>query len=220
MRIKSPIRKKRVTFLRRNSNKKTFNKKWRSPKGIHNKRRLHKQGHQKRPVIGFGSPKELKYLTKEGLLPIIISNIKDLKEMDKIKEVALLSKKLGIKKKIILVEEAKKLGIEIANVDMENFAEEVKKELQEKKKETKKREEKKKKSQKESLKKAEEKQKEEKKETKKTDEEIKEETKEKQKEEIDLIKKEKPKKSFDQAPKKQSRELGRITEMIPEGNKQ
>ena len=191
MRIKSPIRKKRVTFLRRNSNKKTFNKKWRSPKGIHNKRRLHKQGHQKRPVIGFGSPKELKYLTKEGLLPIIISNIKDLKEMDKIKEVALLSKKLGIKKKIILVEEAKKLGIEIANVDMENFAEEVKKELQEKKKET-----------------------------KKTDEEIKEENKEKQKEEIDLIKKEKPKKSFDQAPKKQSRELGRITEMIPEGNKQ
>ena len=219
MRIKSPIRKKRVTFLRRNSNKKTFNKKWRSPRGIHNKRRLHKQGHQKRPVIGFGNPKELRYLTKEGLLPVIISNVQDLGAVDKSKEVVLLSKRLGIKKKIILIEEAKKLGIELVNIDMETFAEEVKKELQEKKKETKKREEKKKKSQKEALKKAEEKEKEEKKETVKTEEEIKEDIKEEQKEKINLIKKEKTKKQPSQAPPKQHKDPRRVKEMLPEGGK-
>ena len=154
-------------------------------------------------------------------MPIIISNIKDLKKMDSSKEVALLSKKLGIKKKIMLVEEAKKLGIEIVNVDMKNFAEEVKKELQEKKKEAKKKEEKKKKSQKESLKKAEEKEKEKKKETEKTEEEAEEEKKEKQKEEIDLIKKERPIKQNDQIHQKHMKNPGRAKEMIvPEGNKQ
>ena len=223
MRIKTTTtRKKRVTFLRTDSNKKVFNKKWRRPKGVHNKRRLHKQGHQKRPVIGFRNPFNLRGLNKDNLLPITVNNLADLKKIDKTKHVALISKTVGTKKKLMIIEEAKKLNIKIENIkDLDKFIKEVKKEKEEKKKETKKREEEKEKSKKESLKKAEEKEKEEKKETKeKTEEEIKEEKKEHQKEELDLIKKEKQAKPHDQTMKKQTKAIGRTKEMIPEGNKQ
>ena len=225
MRVKTPIRKKRITFLRSDSNKKTFNKKWRKPRGVHNKRRLHKQGHQKRPVIGFGNPKELRGLNKDNLLPITIKNVNDFKKIDKVKNAILVSKTVGIRKKLIIIEEAKKLGIKIYNIK-DDFVKEIEEKQEEKKKETKKKEEQKKKSKKESLKKAEEKKKEEKKKEEKkeetpeeTPEEKKEELKEEQKEKLDLIKKEEQVKQINQAPKKQTKDIGKIKEMIPEGNK-
>jgi large subunit ribosomal protein L32e len=220
MRQKIPNRKKRIIFLRRNFNKKRFKKKWRDPRGMHNKRRLNKQGHQKRPTIGFKNPVSVRGLNKDNMLLIVIKNIKDLKNLDKSKQVALIAKTVGTKKRIMILEEAKKLGIKIQNIkDSEDFIKKIKKEKEEKKKESKMREEEKNKSKEISLKKAEERKKEEPQENiEKSPEEIKEEKKEEQKEELDLIKKEKTSKQYNEMKQKQIKTPGRIKEKIPEGN--
>jgi len=113
MRIKTPIRKKRIIFLRTDSNRKRFKKKWRSPKGGHNKKRLNKQGHQAKPAIGYRNPIELRGLNKDNLLPILIYNHNDLKKVDKSKHAISIAKTVGIRKKLIILEHAKKMNIKI-----------------------------------------------------------------------------------------------------------
>ncbi|MBT3691524.1 hypothetical protein HOG16_04765 [Candidatus Woesearchaeota archaeon] len=151
-------KKKKPTFARQDSNKYAFKSKWRKPRGLHNKRRLNKKGHQKNPSIGYSSPKEVKYLTKEGLSRIIIFNIQDLEKVNKEKEIVVLSSKVGIKKKLQLLKEIQKKGLKVENIkNIELYIKEKESEFEERKKQKQKKISEKEKSKKESLKKAKEK---------------------------------------------------------------
>jgi large subunit ribosomal protein L32e len=151
-------KKRKPTFRRQDSNKYSFNSKWRKPRGLHNKRRLNKKGHQKNPSTGYGSPKEVKFLTRDGLNRVLISNMNDIKNINKEKDIVVLSSKLGLKKKLQILEELGKLGLKVENIkDIQKFIEEKKSEFEEKKKKKQKKILKKEKSKKESLKKAKEK---------------------------------------------------------------
>ncbi len=186
-------KKKKPTFARQDSNKYNFNNKWRKPRGLHNKRRLSKKGHQKNPSTGFGSPKEVKYLNKDGLNRVIITNPSDLQKVDKEKDILVISSKLGMRKKLLLLEEIQKIGIKVENVkNVETYINEKKSEFEEKKKQKQKKITEKEKSKKESLKKAKEK------------EEKKEEGEDKQKEvkEEVMSGKQTSKKTKELAPKK------------------
>ncbi len=186
-------KRKKPTFTRQDSNKYSFSNKWRKPRGMHNKRRLSKKGHQKNPSTGYGSSKEVKFLTKEGFNRIIISNLNDLQKINKEKDTIVLSSKLGLRKKLLLLEEIQKTGLKVDNIkNIESYIKDKKSEFEEKKKQKQKRITEKEKSKKESLKKAQEK------------EEKKEEEEDKQKEikEDVMSSKQTQKKAKDIAPKK------------------
>lgn len=147
---------KKPKFLRKDSNKYAFGNKWRKPRGLHNKKRLKKKGHQKNPSVGYGSPKAVKYLTKEGLNRVKICNLNDLEKVNKEQDIIVLSSKLGLKKKLEILQKSFDLGIKVENVkSIKEYIEDKKQELEDKKKLKKKKIQEKEKSKKESLKKAE-----------------------------------------------------------------
>ncbi len=162
----------KIKFKRTDSNKKKFKNKWRKARGLHNKIRRKVKGHRKQPSIGYGSPVSMKNLDPSGFLPVQVSNLADL---DKIKNegklAALISKKVGQRKKIKILEECKRMNIKVLNIkDIDKFINQVKENMDSRKKKQKRIEDKKKKSKEEALKKSEKK-----KDKKKTEEEIKKE---------------------------------------------
>ena len=64
--------------------------------------------------MGFGSPRAVRGLTPEGFKGIIVHSIADLKKLTE--KAAFLGATVGTKKRIAILEEAKKLGIRILNI--------------------------------------------------------------------------------------------------------
>ncbi len=187
--------KKKPRFLRRDWNKKSKlgrkrKKKqiWRKPKGRHNKLREKFRGKSKQPSIGYGSDRIAKGKIN-GMRPIIVNNVQELLDSRSKKDISvIISKTVGILKKIDIAKKAIELNIKIMNLDAEQFLnkiEDIKKEKKkEQEKEIKKKEEEKKDIQKEGVKE------EISDKVVKTDGRIEQEKKEEEKREIDLMKKE------------------------------
>ncbi|MCD4759432.1 hypothetical protein K8R33_00920 [archaeon] len=156
--LRKKLKAKKPTFLRSDSNRGKYKNKWRKPRGIHNKRRLKFAGHQKNPSQGFRSPKEVRGLHTSGLELITIKNIKDLHKIDIKTQIAELSSTLGLRNKLIILEECKSKKIPILNIkDIDKFIKESREKIETKKKVKQKKTKDKEKSKKEAIKKAEEK---------------------------------------------------------------
>ena len=157
----------------------TLKRNWRRPRGIHSKLRLNKRGHGKNVSRGFGSPAEVKGLSREGLRPILLSDPKKMASINPAEEGIIIRAGTGLKKRIAILKEALARKIKVLNVKdpamfLKNAEEGMKK-----KKETKAEKTEIKKKKKEELeKKAKEKEKEKKLEEALTDEEKKEKDKE------------------------------------------
>ena len=85
-------------------------RKWRKARGRHNKVRESKRGHFARPKIGFKANWYVK--------PMTIENLNQLLKMDKNQE-AVISGRVGGKKRAMLMEKAKSLGLKVTNPRME-----------------------------------------------------------------------------------------------------
>jgi len=112
--LRKRIKKKKPNFVRQDSHKKPkLAKNWRRPRGYHSKMRLGKAGKKLTVSTGYGSPKKAKGLTKEGLKPVLIRSvdIKDIKE-----EGIIISSKLGTKKRLELLKQAKEKGLKVINI--------------------------------------------------------------------------------------------------------
>lgn len=110
-------------FRRHDSHKLTrLSGSWRKPRGLHNKVRLEHKGYVHRVKIGFhkGDTQSI----------VIITSLTDLQKTTA-KEV-IFSSKLGAKKRISLLAEAKKKGVRVANVP-DNYAEVVAQRIKERK---------------------------------------------------------------------------------------
>lgn len=92
-----------------------FRGKWRRQRGIQNKLRRGFKSRGSRPEVGFGSPKKVKGLTRQGLIPVIIKNIKELNNVNKTNSI-ILSSKLGGKNKIKILSKIKELNLSIHNI--------------------------------------------------------------------------------------------------------
>jgi len=112
------IKKKTPDFVRTSgrTKKRLMGTGWRRPKGITNKMRLQEHGHRVIVKKGYGTPKELRGYGKDGKITVVISNVSDLKKVGKT-EKAVISSQVGLKKVIMLIEEAKKLKVEITNIN-------------------------------------------------------------------------------------------------------
>jgi large subunit ribosomal protein L32e len=115
---KQIIKKKTPDFIRTAGKSKVRLKKsgWRRPKGITNKMRLQEHGHRAIVKKGYGTPSEIRGIGKDGRTQILVTNINDLKKVGK-NDKAIIASTLGLKKKIQIIEEAKKLKVEIVNIN-------------------------------------------------------------------------------------------------------
>ncbi len=187
------LKAKKPTFLRGDSNRLRFKNKWRKPRGLHNKRRLQKDGHQKNPSQGYRSPKAVRGLHISGLELIQVNNLTELKAVNPATQIVEIPTRVGLKNKLKILEECKTKKIQVSNIkDIDQFIKNSNEELAKKKKEKQKKAQKKKKSKEESKKKAEE---------KKNEEETGEEKQEKTKEEVMKAKQEVKQQPVENIPK-------------------
>ncbi len=149
--------------------------KYRKGKGIDNKMRLKMKGHLRNVSIGFRTKKKIRGLVN-GLKPVLINNINDLKKIAK-EEIGIIAK-IGSKKRKDILDYAIKNGIRLS-IDAKKALEKIEHKLKKVKEEREKRNVKKierdKKAKKEAEKKAKQEAKEESKAEKK-EEKLKEET--------------------------------------------
>jgi ribosomal protein L32E len=85
--------------------------KWRNERGIHSKVRLKHKGRPTKVLIGFGTNKKNRYKI-EGKTPKLIKNLKELKMINKTKEIVIISK-IGRKNREEIVKYAKENNIQI-----------------------------------------------------------------------------------------------------------
>ena len=110
-----------VTFLRREAKKfSKFGKRrkkllsWRKPKGRDNKMREKRRGYGPSVSIGYKQSEE----SRKGSF-VLINNLGDLKKIGK-KDLGFLGK-VGKKKKLEILTEAKKMNVKLKNFNVETF---------------------------------------------------------------------------------------------------
>ena len=130
---RSITKEKKPDFIRQDAALKRLRKKWKRPRGLDSKRRLRKDGHQRRPSRGYSSPNKVKGLTKEGLQEKIITTSYDLDNL-KSNEIAVISRRLGAKKKLIILKKAIDKKIMVSNINPEEFIKKQEEKIAEKKK--------------------------------------------------------------------------------------
>jgi len=115
--LRKKIKSKKPNFIREDYHKKkAVSKSWRGPRGLHSKMRHGFQGHRATLEVGYGSPVDVKYLHKSGLLPVVVCNLAEMSKINKAKQAAVISATVGTRKKVELVTKAKELGIKVINV--------------------------------------------------------------------------------------------------------
>lgn len=89
--------------------------KWRKPRGRTSKMRRYEAGKPDMPAIGYGTPKDTRYLHPSGYKDVLVRNLKELENLDPATEAARLSSSIGKNKKSQMLEKASKLGIKVLN---------------------------------------------------------------------------------------------------------
>lgn len=88
---------------------------WRRPRGQQSKQRRH-YGYRPRIVrIGFGGPRATRGLTPTGFRPILVRTEADLAAIDATHEAVLIARTVGTKRRLVLEESCRKLGLHILN---------------------------------------------------------------------------------------------------------
>ncbi len=147
--LRKQIKSDKPDFIRQDYHKKLrLAKNWRKPKGLHSKVRENRRGYVSRLKRGYGSPAAVKGLHPNGLQPVLVTHLGQLKKMDKAKQGMILSGKLGAHKKLALIQEAEKLNIQILNIDPTKYRTKVAEQLKERQQIHKRYEEKKKQAEK------------------------------------------------------------------------
>ncbi|MFH1511170.1 MAG: 50S ribosomal protein L32e [Candidatus Woesearchaeota archaeon] len=137
---RNKVKKKKPKFYRQDSHKKAkLELAWRKPKGLHSKMRLGKRGYRRSVEIGWGSPRAVKGLHRNGLAMVTVHNTKDLEKIDPKKQGALVAATVGQRKRIQIAREAIQKKITVLNMkDPAKYIEEaeakMKAKLEEKKK--------------------------------------------------------------------------------------
>ena len=88
---------------------------WRKPRGRHSKLREHRKARGRLPDPGYGSPKAVRGLTKDGYRRVTVSNKADLQKLDKGKDAAVIASAVGSKKRMEIILEAEKTGVKVLN---------------------------------------------------------------------------------------------------------
>ncbi len=198
--VRVSLKKKKPEFLRQDSHKKVkLGSKWRKPKGLQSKMRLHKGGYRRSVTPGWKSPVMVRGLSRAGLREVVVNNVEEIRKVDPKTQAAVIASSVGNMKKVQMLKIAMESKIIVSNVKapeefIKKAEEKIAKKREEKKKAMTEKEKKSKEKEKLAKKKEEDKQKETKEKDKKGDSdsienlvEAEKEKKEKEKKEKDKI---------------------------------
>jgi large subunit ribosomal protein L32e len=90
---------------------------WRKPRRRDNKSRRKVRGFQPLAQPGYRKPKEVRDLHPSGLSPVVVNNMKELESLQSRSSevIAIISSRVGLKKKLEMLKKAGELGIRVAN---------------------------------------------------------------------------------------------------------
>ncbi|MAF35966.1 hypothetical protein CL622_02505 [archaeon] len=110
--------RKKPPFVRYGSKRlKKLKLPWRKARGLHSKVRLGKLGKMKSPNVGFGADKKIKFLLpKHELLPVVVQTVAELETVDTKIQIPIIGAAVGQKRKILLAQTAKTMGVQFANL--------------------------------------------------------------------------------------------------------
>lgn len=94
---------------------KKLGEKWRRPKGKTSKMRRYEKGKPAMPAIGYRKPRDVRGLHPSGYEDVLISNVKELEVLDPEKQAGRIASTVGTRKKALMLEKARELGIKILN---------------------------------------------------------------------------------------------------------
>lgn len=95
--------------------KKRLSKSWRKPRGQRSKRRMYIKGKGKMATVGYGSPAEVRGLHPSGYEEVLVHNTQDVQGVDPAREAIRIASKVGLRKKLEIMEQAEEKGIKVLN---------------------------------------------------------------------------------------------------------
>lgn len=118
LQIRSTLKHHRPKFIRQQGTMiKRIGLEWRAPKGDQSKVKLNIKGKRPQPMIGYGNPKLVRWLTKNGMREILVNNLSQLKSLKLgVDEVVVFSRSLGMKQKMLLAEYANGAKIRVKGI--------------------------------------------------------------------------------------------------------
>ncbi len=117
IKLRKQIQRKKPSFRRIESWRyKRVNGGWRAAKGIDSDTRQKKKSGVKSPNVGYRAPRKIRGLHPSGLKEIHITHIEELEKLDPKIHGIMISSKLGIKKRLNLVEEIQSKGFRVLNL--------------------------------------------------------------------------------------------------------
>lgn len=143
LKIREILKRKRPKFVREEATRKRkLKKNWRKPRGLQNKTKAQREGHNKLVKVGYKSPTKVRHLTKEGNQIIRINNIQ---ELNKTKDGStIIIAKTSKKNKAQIIKRAIEKKIQITNAkDPQKELDKIEKDFKERKEQKKKQEKKK-----------------------------------------------------------------------------
>jgi large subunit ribosomal protein L32e len=88
---------------------------WRRPRGLQSKQRRH-YGYRSRIVrVGYGSPRATRGLTPTGFHPVIVRTDAEILSIDPVRDAVVIARTVGTRRRLVLEEACRKLGIHILN---------------------------------------------------------------------------------------------------------
>jgi len=118
--LRTQMKEKKPEFIRQDNPKRMkVNYKWRKPKGIHSKIRHHFKGRRKMPSPGYKSPRKVKGMHDSGVEIISVWSIDDVKKIKRESQGAVISKSVGMKKRLEILKKAKELNVSILNLNVD-----------------------------------------------------------------------------------------------------
>jgi large subunit ribosomal protein L32e len=116
LKLRLKIKRKKPAFIRKRGKiYKRLGLKWRAPRGIHSKLRMHKKEAGNLPRPGYGSPKSVRGLHPSGFEEFLVYNLKDLEKINPEKQACRISATVGKKKRLEIMKKAEELKIKVLN---------------------------------------------------------------------------------------------------------
>ncbi|MBI4152077.1 hypothetical protein HY495_00065 [Candidatus Woesearchaeota archaeon] len=91
-------------------------KRWRLPRGLHSAARQRYRGRPAQPHPGYGSPQEVRGLSREGLIPLRVHTERDFSLLQPGVHGAVIGRSVGSRKKLALLQLAQEKKIQVIHV--------------------------------------------------------------------------------------------------------